>query len=50
MDIIKNNPYRVIGILVGTSTRDEHNKTRKLKMYIDARQEIPYPPEQLHVV
>jgi hypothetical protein len=41
MDIIKNNPYRVIGILVGTSTRDENTKTRKLKMYIDAGQEVP---------
>lgn len=41
MDIIKNNPYRIIGILVGTSTRDEHNKTKKLKMYIGAQQEVP---------
>lgn len=41
MDIIKNNPYRIIGILVGTSTRDEHNKTTKLKMYIEAGQEVP---------
>ena len=41
MDIINNNPYRVIGILVGTSTREEHNKTKKLKMYIEAEQEVP---------
>ena len=41
MDIIKNNPYRIIGILVGTSTRDEHTKTKKLKMYIGAQQEVP---------
>lgn len=41
MDIIKNNPYRILGILVGTSTRDEHNKTKKLKMYIGAQQEVP---------
>ena len=41
MDIIKNNPYRIIGILVGTSTKDEHTKTKKLKMYIGAQQEVP---------
>ena len=41
MDIIKNNPYRIIGTLVGTSTRDEHTKTKKLKMYIGAQQEVP---------
>jgi|GEM_PF-5009175 len=41
MDIIKNNPYRVIGILVGTSTKEEHNKIKKLKMYIDADQDVP---------
>jgi hypothetical protein len=41
MDIIKNNPYRIIGILVGTSTKDEHNKIKKIKMYIDAEQEVP---------
>lgn len=41
MDIIKNNPYRVIGILVGTSTKEEHTKTKKLKMYIEAEQEVP---------
>ncbi len=41
MDIIKNNPYRIIGILVGTSTKDEHTKSKKLKMYIEAEQEVP---------
>ena len=41
MDIIKNNPYRRIGILVGTSTKEEHTKTKKLKMYIEAGQEVP---------
>lgn len=41
MDIIKNNPYRIIGTLVGTSTREEHTKTKKLKMYIGAQQEVP---------
>lgn len=41
MDIIKNNPYRIIGILVGTSTKEEHSKTKKLKMYIEAGQDVP---------
>ena len=41
MDIIKNNPYRIIGILVGTSRKEEHSKTKKLKMYIGAQQEVP---------
>ncbi len=41
MDIIKNNPYRIIGTLVSTSTKEEHTKTKKLKMYIGAQQEVP---------
>jgi hypothetical protein len=40
MDIIKNNSYRIIGILVGTSTKEEHSKTQKLKMYIEAGQDV----------
>lgn len=41
MDLIKNNPYRILGILVGTSTREEHSKAKKLKMYVDAEQDVP---------
>lgn len=41
MNIIKNNPFRILGILVGTSTKEEHAKARKIKMYIEAEQEIP---------
>ncbi|MFT5251136.1 MAG: hypothetical protein ACI87N_000107 [Flavobacteriales bacterium] len=41
MESVLNNPYRVIGILVGTSRKDEHTKTQKLKMYIDAEAEVP---------
>lgn len=41
MEIIKNNPYRIIGILVGTPTREEHTKAKKLKMFIEAGQEVP---------
>jgi hypothetical protein len=41
MELVLNNPYRIIGILVGTSAKDEHTKIKKLKMYIDAGQEVP---------
>lgn len=41
MELVLNNPYRIIGILVGTSTKEEHTKTQKLKMYIEAEAEIP---------
>ncbi|TRW98004.1 hypothetical protein [Flavobacterium gawalongense] len=41
MESVLNNPYRIIGILVGTSTKEEHTKTKKLKMYIEAEQEVP---------
>jgi hypothetical protein len=41
MDIIKNNPYRVLGILVNTSIKEEHSKTKKLKMYVEAEKEVP---------
>ena len=41
MELVLNNPYRIIGILVGTSTKEEHSKTKKLKMYIEAGQEVP---------
>ena len=41
MNIIKNNPYRILGILVGTSGKDEHSKAKKLKMYVEAEQEVP---------
>ncbi len=36
MNIIKNNPFRILGILVGTSTKEEHAKARKIKMSVDA--------------
>lgn len=41
MDIIKNNPFRILGILVGTSTKEEHSKIKKLKMLVEAGQEVP---------
>jgi hypothetical protein len=38
---IKSNAYRIIGILAGTSTREEHTKVKKLKMYVQADEVIP---------
>ena len=41
MQLIKNNPYRIIGILVGTSLKEERTKTIKLKQYLDAEKSLP---------
>ena len=41
MQLIKNNPYRIIGILVGTSLKEEKSKTIKLKKYLDAGKNLP---------
>lgn len=38
---IKFNPFRIIGILAGTSTKEEHTKVKRLKMYVEADQDIP---------
>lgn len=39
MQIIKNNPYRIVGLLVGASAREQHKQEKKLKQYIEAEQE-----------
>ncbi len=41
MQLIEYNPFRIIGVLAGTSSKEEHTKVRKLKMYVAADQEIP---------
>ena len=41
MQHIKFNPFRIIGILAGTSTREEHTKVKKIKMYVEADEDIP---------
>jgi hypothetical protein len=41
MEIIKNNPYRILGLLVGSGVREERSKHRKLKMLIEAGLNIP---------
>lgn len=39
MKIINNNPYRIIGILVGASAKEKERQIRKLKQYLEAEQE-----------
>ena len=41
MQLIEYNPFRIIGVLAGTSSKEEHTKVKKLKMYVAAVQEIP---------
>ena len=41
MQQIKHNPFRIIGVLAGTSTREEHSKVKRLKMYVDSNVDIP---------
>ena len=41
MQLIINNPYRVIGILAGTSLRDQTKSFNRLKQYIEAEEEPP---------
>ncbi len=39
MTPILKNPYRVIGVLAGSSAKEELNKTKRLKMFLEADQE-----------
>jgi hypothetical protein len=41
MEIIKNNPYRTLGLLVGASMKEERSKHKRLRMLIEAGQDIP---------
>ncbi len=38
MNIIKNNPYRIIGLLVGATPREQERQIRRLKQFIEADQ------------
>ena len=42
MNLIINNPYRILGLLVGSSAAQQNRQISRLKMYIEAEQE----PEQ----
>jgi hypothetical protein len=39
MDLIKNNPYRIIGLLVGATAREQTRQINRLKRYIEAEQD-----------
>lgn len=38
MEIIKNNPYRIVGLLAGASTREQDRQIKRLKQFLDAEQ------------
>lgn len=39
MKLIKNNPYRTVGILVGATAREQERQVKRLKQYIEAEQD-----------
>lgn len=39
MQLIKNNPYRTIGLLVGATAREQDRQIKRLKQFIEAEQE-----------
>jgi len=39
MNIIKNNPYRAVGLLVGSSAREQDRQVKRLKQFIEAEQD-----------
>jgi len=41
MDIIKNNPYRILGLLAGATAKEQNRQISRLKQYIEAEQEPP---------
>ena len=38
MNIIKNNPYRTVGLLVGATAKEQERQIRRLKQFIEAEQ------------
>ena len=41
MKLVLNNPYRILGLLVGATAREQQSNKHKIKIYLDADQEIP---------
>ena len=41
MQLIQNNPYRQLGLLVGATARQENNHKTRINSYLDAKDEIP---------
>jgi len=39
MQIIQNNPYRTVGLLVGATAREQERQVKRLKQYIEAEQD-----------
>ncbi len=39
MQIIQNNPYRTVGLLVGATAKEQERQVRRLKQFIEADQE-----------
>jgi hypothetical protein len=42
MELIKNNPHRLLGVLVGTSPKVILSRVNNLKIYLSADEEIPW--------
>lgn len=40
MEIIKNNPYRILGILAGSTAKEKDRQIRRLRQYLEAGQNI----------
>jgi len=41
MNLINNNPYRVLGLLAGATAKEQNRQTSRLKKFIEAEQELP---------
>ncbi len=39
MELIKNNPYRIVGLLVGATAKEQERQIRRLKQFIEAEHE-----------
>lgn len=39
MNLIQNNPYRIVGLLVGATAKEQDRQIRRLKQFIEAEQE-----------
>jgi hypothetical protein len=39
MQLVKSNPYRIVGLLVGATAKEQERQIRRLKQFIEAEQE-----------
>ena len=39
MNLINNNPYRILGLLAGTKASEQSRQVKRLKQFIEAEQE-----------